>query len=138
MQNYARQHNIPIDMVKFDFSMLGMHDEAYDKPPEEGIYVKGLFLEGCDWDPEQQKLCESRPKVLAVHAPLIHMVAMRTEDIKPYPHYNCPVYRTMDRRGVLATTGHSTNFVMFIRLPTDLEPSHWIQRGVALMTQLAD
>ena len=138
MQNYARLHNVPIDMVKFDFSMLGMSDEAYDKPPDEGIYVKGLFLEGCDWDPEHQKLCESRPKVLTVHAPIIHMIAMRASDIKPYAHYNCPVYRTTERKGVLATTGHSTNFVMFIRMPTDLEPSHWIQRGVALMTTLAD
>ena len=66
------------------------------------------------------------------------MIPMRQADIKPNSHYNCPVYRTPDRRGVLATTGHSTNFVMFIRMPTDLEPSHWTLRGVALMTSLAD
>ena len=138
MQNFARRYDVPIDIVSFDFSMLGMSDEAYGKPPEEGIYVKGLFIEGCDWDPKEQKLCESRPKVLSVHAPVIHMIPMRQADIKPYSHYNCPVYRTPDRRGVLATTGHSTNFVMFIRMPTDLEPSHWTLRGVALMTSLAD
>ena len=114
LQNYARKYNVPIDMVNFDFNMLGMNPEAYDQKPEEGIYVYGLFLEGCAWDPEQQKLCESRPKVLAVDAPIMHMLPKMAEDIKPYQHYNCPVYRTMDRRGVLATTGHSTNFVMFI------------------------
>jgi dynein heavy chain, axonemal len=52
--------------------------------------------------------------------------------------YSCPMYRTADRRGVLATTGHSTNFVMFVRLPTIQDPKHWTMRGVALLTQLSD
>ena len=36
------------------------------------------------------------------------------------------------------TTGHSTNFVMFLRLPTALDSSHWIARGVALISTLSD
>jgi dynein heavy chain len=55
-----------------------------------------------------------------------------------YPHYECPLYRTGDRRGVLATTGHSTNFVMFIRMPSDRPQSHWIMRGVCMLLSLDD
>ena len=56
---------------------------------------------------------------------------MLLSDIKDYPHYSCPVYRTAERRGVLATTGHSTNFLMMMKMPTDVDPDHWAMRGRA-------
>ena len=58
------------------------------------------------------------------------------EDV--YPHYECPCYKTTERRGVLATSGHSTNFVMFFKIPADKASDYYIQRGVALMTTLDD
>jgi dynein heavy chain, axonemal len=52
--------------------------------------------------------------------------------------YDCPIYKTTERRGVLATTGHSSNFVMFIQLNTDKKPNHWINRGTASILSLDD
>lgn len=66
------------------------------------------------------------------------MKPMKVEDFTVYPHYNCPVYRTPERRGVLATTGHSTNFLMFIKMPSTLPEWHWVMRGVCLLSSLSE
>jgi dynein heavy chain len=84
------------------------------------------------------ELDESDPKILFVKCPVILLKPSHSSKISTYKNYNCPVYKTSARRGVLSTTGHSTNFVMFIRLPTSLNETHWIKRGVALLTQLDD
>jgi dynein heavy chain len=124
LQNYARRNKVAIDDVAFDFEFL---DPAKlgDKPsrPESGAYVKGLYLEGARWDFAAGRLAESLPKVLFTPAPVVWLKPCRNDEIKSSKTFDCPVYRTTARRGVLSTTGHSTNFVMSMRLPTN-EPAN--------------
>ena len=98
----------------------------------------GLFFDAASWDGTLHELAESRPKELFSAVPKMHFVPKKVTDFDNFAHYNCPMYKTSERRGVLSTTGHSTNFVMDVRVPTSRDASHWIKRGTAMLTSLDD
>lgn len=135
-QNFARKHRVPIDTVVFDFKCLPSGD-TYSCAPADGAYVGGMYLEGARWNEETMLLDESEPKVLFSAAPMMKLVPCEQSQQGVYPHYQCPLYRTPERRGVLATTGHSTNYVLDLKIPSRHSSDHWIRRGAAmLLTQV--
>jgi dynein heavy chain len=152
-QNYARKHKLPIDEVGFDFSVLTADERDHFKRtpggPEDGAHIWGLFLDGGRWDAEAHLLAEQRPKQLYDEVPMIHLAPAHTSKIEKVEDsdpggtahvYIVPTYKTSLRFGVLMTTGHSTNFVINVRLPMAPEHNqkHWIKRGCAMLTQLDD
>ena len=46
-----------------------------NKPPEEGVYVHGMFLEGARWDADAGELAPALPKQLYTTLPLLHITA---------------------------------------------------------------
>ena len=134
LQNYARKYTIPIDTVVFDFEF---YEEEPEDEPEDGVYTGGLYIEGARMG-NDMKLAESQPKVLFAPMCCVLLKPTPQDKLSTYENYECPIYRTTARRGVLATTGHSSNFVMFLRVPSDQPQSHWITRGVAMMCSLSD
>jgi len=138
LQNYARKFKIPIDTVVFDFeTMTSSNHEDFTKKPEDGAYVYGMFLEGCQWSHKDRSLIESDPKVLFTDAPVFLFMPTTQDKRASFPHYLCPIYRTSERRGVLATTGHSSNFVIDLKIPSNKPETHWIKRGVAGLLSLS-
>ncbi|KAL0237672.1 hypothetical protein PCE1_001066 [Barthelona sp. PCE] len=135
LQNFARKYVISIDTISFSFTIM---DAARPTtPPEDGVYVDGLFLEGARWDPKSHSLVEAKPKELFSEFPVIQLLPLSNR-IKPKEGiYNCPLFKTAKRAGTLSTTGHSTNFVTTIEVPSTSEgEAHWIKRGTALLCSL--
>jgi len=133
-QNFARKYKIPIDTLSFDFLYPELQDPQ--NRPDDGVFTHGLFFEACKWDWETWEIAESDPKVLYVSSPLMHLMPCRKSEQRVFPHYDCPCYKISTRKGVLSTTGHSTNFVMFIYVNSSWDQAHWIKRGCAMLTQL--
>jgi dynein heavy chain, axonemal len=117
-----------------------MQSDDYIKQPENGAYVRGFYLEGARWNKAHSVLGEQLPRQLNDSLPCVKLLpclADHPDYIKEKTQcYDCPVYKTSMRRGTLSTTGHSTNFVMGMYLPTDLDPTHWIKRGVAAVVSI--
>eukprot|EP01017_Pseudomicrothorax_dubius_P033097 TRINITY_DN4395_c0_g1_i1.p1 TRINITY_DN4395_c0_g1~~TRINITY_DN4395_c0_g1_i1.p1 ORF type:complete len:260 (+),score=59.27 TRINITY_DN4395_c0_g1_i1:104-883(+) len=149
LQNYARKHVIAIDRLQFDFMILDNYtnQEVHEisTRPEDGCYLFGMFLEGARWDSKNHVLAESRKKELYSDVPLVQLLPRVDKPKQKEGIYNCPVYKVLSRAGTLSTTGHSTNFVMFMDLP--IPPSRdakdprdaksvWIKAGVAIFLAL--
>lgn len=132
---------IAIDTIDFDFSVLS-DESKYDftVPPQDGVHVNGLFVEGCRWDEKKEALDESLPKVLYSTMKTIWVVPKIKDNIDYGHSYKCPIYKTARRAGTLSTTGHSTNFVLYVWLPMQKKHKerHWVKKGVAMLTGLSD
>ncbi|KAK3782184.1 hypothetical protein RRG08_032935 [Elysia crispata] len=133
LQNHARKVKISIDSISFDFKVK---NKEIHKAPKTGCYIDGMFLEGARWDHHMKTLNESKAKELFTSMPTIWLIPTPNRISSDSGVYNCPVYKTLTRAGTLSTTGHSTNFVFTVDIPSEKSQRHWIKRGVALMCAL--
>jgi dynein heavy chain len=137
LQNYARSSKTAIDLLTFDFKILDDKKPTdITEKPDNGVYVYGMFLEGARWNYETHLLDDSLPKELYTDVPMIHFIPVADRVPPTEGVYFCPLYKVLSRAGTLSTTGHSTNYILFVELPSDKPQSVWVKAGVAMFLSL--
>lgn len=56
----------------WEFSVLTVDDSNITGPPKDGVYIKGLYLQGAGWDKKNTCLVEANPMQLVCSIPSIH------------------------------------------------------------------
>jgi dynein heavy chain len=144
LQLHARKTKIPIDMLDFFPKPIDVLEPTSLKgPPDAGVNIHGLYLQGCGWDFDKGELRESDKGILFVQMPIIWLAPDMVADIPKMiidgNLYACPLYKTSERKGTLSTTGHSTNFIKYFAISQPEEDAdHWTTRGVAMLCMLDD
>uniref|UniRef100_A0A3P8R8F5 Uncharacterized protein n=1 Tax=Astatotilapia calliptera TaxID=8154 RepID=A0A3P8R8F5_ASTCA len=152
LQNHARRYSLPIDELNFRFSVVPAYrdEEAVcealrtlpigakqNMDEEDGVLVHGMFMDACRWDDVGMVIDDALPRVMNAMLPVVHFEPQ--QNYVPEPDlYHAPLYKTSARAGTLSTTGHSTNFVVTVMLPSKRPSDYWISKASALLCQLDD
>lgn len=127
-----------VPVVKEEMMELDPRLESAIELPEEGVLIHGLFMEAARWDMDEMTLADSLPGEMNPLLPITHFLPSM-DPLQTVNVYTTPLYKTSVRQGTLSTTGHSTNFIAPIQLPSLNHPEdYWILKGTALLSQLTD
>ncbi|BES94824.1 dynein heavy chain [Nesidiocoris tenuis] len=130
LQTAARKDSKSIDQLVWDFTPL---EQAVIRPPADGVFVRGMYLEGASWNRKEQTLME--PGLLELFCPLppIHFLPVEQTKHKTKGLYECPVYYYPQRSG---TQGRAA-FVVVVELKSgNYSSEFWIKRGTAILLSL--
>ena len=127
-----------LENISFDIQVVDNKTIAQiNKKAEIGCYIYGIYLEGGRWDQENHYLVEPHPLELFFMMPPLHFRTI-THKLNSLNMYECPLYKTVLRFGILDSTGRSTNFIMtlaFSIFPQD-SPVNWKKAGLAAFLSL--
>lgn len=102
--------------------------EGLKEGPPEGVYIYGLYLDGCAWSGKENRLVDSDPKKLYNPLPVLHVTGVLAKDKKKSGLYDAPTYRVKARKGF--------NFITTLALRTEEDKSKWILRGVGVLCSI--
>jgi len=137
-QNHARKYKIAIDTLNWAFEVKRIEtSEDVKGPPDNGLLITGLYMDGAAFDTENLCMAEAAPATNWQMLPIILFLPVANHKVDP-EKYACPLYKTSTRSGQLSTTGMSTNYVLNVELPCpeDGPPSKWVLQGTGMVVNL--
>lgn len=134
LQTAARKNNASIDALSWEFNIFNGTEKDITAPAKEGVFIKGLFLEGAGWNRENGVLCEPNPMELYVGMPIVQFRPVEAKKKAVKGMYACPTYYFPVRTG----TRENPSFILSVDLKSGaVDPDHWVKRATALLLSLA-
>eukprot|EP00842_Homolaphlyctis_polyrhiza_P003901 jgi/Hompol1/4511/HPOL_003669-RA len=133
LQKAARKNNIPVDVLAWEFTVT-QDDEPITQAAKEGVYIRGLYLEGASWDKKSACLKEPKPMELITPLPPILFKPIEARKKANKGVYVCPLYFFPIRSG----TRERPSFIIAMELKAGIhDHEFWIKRGTAALASLA-
>ena len=70
----------------------------------DGVIIHGLYTDAFRFDVSTMTMTSEEDRVMHEKMPLIHLEP-KMDFVPPEEDYNCPLYKTAVRAGILSTTG---------------------------------
>jgi len=137
MHKYAKKKKIPnIADIEFQYEFLS--ERGAITSPEDGAYIKGMYIEGAYFEETRKLLLDPLPMKFAHSMPVVHFKprlkkgSSKEKERDPYSNvYYCPCYYYPDR-------GDENAYLFSIPLDCgDRTAAIWMKRGTALLLSLA-
>ncbi|XP_014210223.1 dynein heavy chain 7, axonemal-like [Copidosoma floridanum] len=135
---FAKQKQVPIDQVGFDFSVLDIKEPSDNfEVPENTVCVYGLYMVGAKWNEQSKSINDPKTKVFYNEMPVISFELTLKKNINSVNSYKCPVYVSPSLHNSECNSEDLfDNYVLSVNLKSDVNPKIWIKRGVALYCQV--
>merc|ERR1711865_1010731 len=99
--------------------------EQLKEAPAEGVYLYGLFLDGCAWSGKENCLMDSEPEKLNVALPVLYVTGVLARDKKKDGVFGIPSYKVKRRT--------AQTYIAEFDIRTVDPSSKWIFRGAAIL-----
>ena len=82
LQMSARANSVSIDTLAWEFPVMTLDDVNILEQPKDGVYVRGLYLEGAGWDKKSASLIEAASMELNCVIPTIHFKPIDSKKVE--------------------------------------------------------
>ncbi|XP_033113255.1 dynein heavy chain 5, axonemal-like isoform X2 [Anneissia japonica] len=123
------QNGAQMEPFIFQTEITARDKDHVRDPPQEGMFVYGIYIWGCTWEKTTGELQDLAPRHGPTPLPIIHIICIPASEkqivTEPtrYETFSCPVYPTR-------VSPREPVFLMDVRHDS-IPPSRWSLRGLA-------
>ncbi|CAL1298106.1 unnamed protein product, partial [Larinioides sclopetarius] len=127
LQTTVKNSDVMLKELIWEYHVSTLDESHIVEVPIEGIYVRGLLLEGAGWDKTNGILIEPEPLHLITTMPVILFKPVIETSVRGV--YNCPCYYTSKKTDDKGYTSYLFN----VDLKTKKAKDYWVKRGTCLL-----